>query len=141
MEDKEEITIDGVNVLECEHYEYKSIKDCEMRYPESGDCEIRLLNYLFNGNLDIEKLCIDNPDCHFKQLKRKEKECEELKAQNKQIKQEQADKINSAYKQANDEIYQYIKTCICELCTQQDDCNGCYLKDFLNFIDNAKEQN
>lgn len=79
MIDEEKIIIDGVNVLKCEHYEYKSLKDCEMRYPESGDCEIGLLNYLFNGNLDIEKFCKDNPNCYFKQLARKTQECEELK--------------------------------------------------------------
>ena len=76
---KEEIIIDGVNVLECEYYEYKSLKDCEMRYPESGDCEIGLLNYLFNGNLGIEKFCKDNPNCYYKQFARKTQECEELK--------------------------------------------------------------
>ena len=80
MTDKEIIEIDGINVLECEHYQYKSLKDCEMRYPESGDCEIGLINYLFNGNLDMEKLCVDNPNCYFKQLARKTQECEELKA-------------------------------------------------------------
>ena len=79
MTDKEIIEIDGINVLECEHYQYKSLKDCEMRYPESGDCEIGLLNYLFDGNLDMEKLCKDNPNCYFKQLSRKTAECEELK--------------------------------------------------------------
>ena len=81
MTDKEIIEIDGINVLECEHYQYKSLKDCEMRYPESGDCEIGLLNYLFDGNLDMEKLCKDNPNCYFKQLQRKEQECEKLKIQ------------------------------------------------------------
>ena len=79
MTDKEIIEIDGINVLECEHYQYKSLKDCEMRYPESGDCEIGLLNYLFDGNLDMEKLCKDNPNCYFKQLSRKTAECEKLK--------------------------------------------------------------
>lgn len=79
MTDKEIIEIDGINVLECEHYQYKSLKDCEMRYPESGDCEIGLLNYLFDGNLDMEKLCKDNPNCYFKQLSRKTAECKELK--------------------------------------------------------------
>ena len=79
MTDKEIIEIDGINVLECEHYQYKSLKDCEMRYPESGDCEIGLLNYLFDGNLDMEKSCKDNPNCYYKQLARKTQECEELK--------------------------------------------------------------
>lgn len=99
---KEQIMIDGVNVSECKHYEYKSLKDCEMRYPESGDCEIGLLNYLFNGNLDIEKYCKDNPNCYFKQLARKtqlsikqskelirlRKELQESTVKNRNLKQE-----------------------------------------------------
>ena len=75
--DKEQIIIDGCNVLKCRYYQYKTLKDCEMRYPESGDCEIGLINYLFNGNLDMEKLCVDNPNCYFKQLARKTQECEQ----------------------------------------------------------------
>ena len=78
MTDKEIIEIDGINVLECEHYQYKSLKDCEMRYPESGDCEIGLLNYLFDGNLDMEKSCKDNPNCYYKQLARKKQELETI---------------------------------------------------------------
>lgn len=99
MTDKQ-IIIDGVNVLECEHYEYKSLKDCEMRYPESGDCEIGLINYLFNGNLDMEKLCVDNPNCYYKQLARKTQECESLK-QEIEILQNNFD---TATRDCNDEI-------------------------------------
>ena len=88
MTDKEIIEIDGINVLECEHYQYKSLKDCEMRYPESGDCEIGLLNYLFDGNLDMEKLCKDNPNCDFKQLARKTQECEQIKEKYEALKLE-----------------------------------------------------
>lgn len=88
MTDKEIIEIDGINVLECEHYQYKSLKDCEMRYPESGDCEIGLLNYLFDGNLDMEKSCKDNPNCYFKQLTRKTQECEQIKEKYEALKLE-----------------------------------------------------
>lgn len=87
MTDKEQIIIDGCNVLKCRYYQYKTLKDCEMRYPESGDCEIGLINYLFNGNLDMEKLCVDNPNCIFKQLARKTQECENLKSEEKYLKQ------------------------------------------------------
>mgnify|MGYP001556517616 CR=1 FL=1 len=112
MIDKEEIIIDGVDVLECKHYEYKSLKDCEMRYPESGDCEIGLLNYLFNGNLDIEKHCKDNPNCYFKQLQRKEQALNailELAEENKNACQYQGicksilEIINEAKRTANNE--------------------------------------
>ena len=83
MTDKEQIIIDGCNVLKCRHYQYKTLNDCEMRYPESGDCEIGLINYLFDGNLDMEKLCVDNPNCYFKQLARKTQKLERLERTNK----------------------------------------------------------
>lgn len=107
MTDKEQIMIDGVDVLECKHYEYKSLKDCEMRYPESGDCEIGLLNYLFNGNLDIEKYCKDNPHCYFKQLTHKTQECESLK-QEIEILQNNFD---TATRDCNEEIARLEQEC------------------------------
>ena len=76
------IIIDGVDVIDCKHYQYKKPEDYEMRYPNSGDCYIGLCAYLFNcqGLIDdFEKHCIDNPNCYYKQLKRKEQECEKLK--------------------------------------------------------------
>ena len=112
MTDKEIIEIDGINVLECEHYQYKSLKDCEMRYPESGDCEIGLLNYLFNGNLDIEKFCKDNPNCYFKQLTRKTQECEQKEKEllsNEKI-------INKLMKEVDElkqECEEYKKRAVC----------------------------
>lgn len=82
MTDKQ-IIIDGVDVSECEYYQYKKSEDYEMRYPNSGDCHIGICAYLFNckGLIDnLEKHCIDNPNCYYKQLKRKEQECESLKS-------------------------------------------------------------
>lgn len=61
MTDKQ-IIIDGVNVRECECF---YINDS---HPERKEC----INPYCKG------LCKDNPNCCFKQLKRKEKECEEL---------------------------------------------------------------
>lgn len=66
----EEIIIDGVDVSEC------------VRQGETvagitcGNGErIRLANEIITKH----KLCKDNPNCYYKQLKRKEQECEELK--------------------------------------------------------------
>ena len=59
MTDKQ-IIIDGVDVSECE-FLWKE------KLPK------RFCN---NGNLDCD--CNSNPNCDFKQLKRKEQECEEL---------------------------------------------------------------
>lgn len=58
MEDKQ-IIIDGVNVAECEHFE-----PCT-KYT----CEISEMTYC----------CEEDKNCYYKQLKRKEQECEELK--------------------------------------------------------------
>lgn len=118
MTDKEKIIIDGVNVLECEHYEYKSLKDCEMRYPESGDCGIGLLNYLFNGNLDIEKFCKDNPNCYFKQLNRKEQTLDEIE------------------KELKEDIYCENQECGCD---DFEECLKCTKEHILDIINKAKD--
>jgi hypothetical protein len=70
MADKE-IIIDGFDVSECEHYHYEK---CEINYEE------------WNGEIIRCYECTDNPNCYFKQLKRKEKECEGLKKQHEQYK-------------------------------------------------------
>lgn len=60
MADKE-IIIDGVDASRCEHYNI--CKQCELsQLPESS----------------YKLKCRENPDCYYKQLKRKEQECEEL---------------------------------------------------------------
>lgn len=78
---KEPIMIDDVDVSGCPFYEYQTEQDLQMRYPNSGDCEIGLAGYLFDFSPiqeQLEKHCIDNPNCHFKQLKRKEQEYNRL---------------------------------------------------------------
>ena len=64
MTDKQ-IIINGVNVDECKHYEDHTLYDC------NETCEM-------NGGIVCTK-CEDNSNCYYKQLKRKEQECEELK--------------------------------------------------------------
>lgn len=70
MTDKQ-IMIDNVDVSECEHafvhtslFKEKTLVQCSAFFLENEDscCE-----------------CSDNPNCYYKQLKRKEQECEELK--------------------------------------------------------------
>lgn len=99
MTDKE-IIIDGVDVSECDHLKYDHI-----------GCDID------------ETYCLGS-DCYFKQLKRKEQECEELKKQHEQYKpfyelgakctqlNEVADGLSNKcdkYKQALDEIENYVR--------------------------------
>ena len=62
MADKE-IIIDGVDVSKCGHYHYGK---CEIDYDE------------WNNEIIRYNECQNNPNCHFKQLKRKERECEKL---------------------------------------------------------------
>ncbi len=123
MTDKEIIEIDGINVLECEHYQYKSLKDCEMRYPESGDCEIGLLNYLFDGNLDMEKLCKDNPNCYYKQLQKEKFE----NLNNRQMVESAENLIyenSELYKNLKEKEYEELKNTVLTKCPN---CNSEYL--------------
>ena len=72
MRDKQRI-IDGVDVSECKKYEHEIVR-----------CNATLENMCFCGGRCTDK---KNADCYFKQLKRKEQECEELKAEIKKQKE------------------------------------------------------
>lgn len=63
MTDKE-IIIDGVNVAECKYH--SSTPSSELCYMKGNKCN-------------------DNPNCYYKQLKRKTQECEELKKKFKNL--------------------------------------------------------
>lgn len=69
MTDKE-IIIDGVNVAGCDMQCENG--DCALYYAELNSDNTELV-YGFN--------CSDNPNCYYKQLARKTKECERLKIQ------------------------------------------------------------
>ena len=57
MTDKKEIIIDSVDVSGCKHYNPEQYFECNI-----GCCH-----------------CEENPDCYYKQLNRKEQECEKIK--------------------------------------------------------------
>ena len=66
MTDKQ-IIIDGVDVSKCKYFDCDS-KKCKAEY------------YVRHGYEIVEyDSCRENPNCYYKQLKRKEEECEELK--------------------------------------------------------------
>ena len=67
------IIIDGVDVSGCKKYEHEIVR-----------CNATLKNMCFCGGRCTDK---KNADCYFKQLKRKEQECEELKAEVKKQKE------------------------------------------------------
>ena len=62
MTDKQ--IIDGVDVSRCGHYHYGK---CEIDYDE------------WNNEIIRYNECQNNPNCYYKQLARKEQECDELK--------------------------------------------------------------
>lgn len=64
MTDKEEIIIDGVGVSKCEYV-----------------CNTAFGNICCKLPFNEEIHCCNIPNCYYKQLKRKEHECEEIKAQ------------------------------------------------------------
>ena len=59
------IIINGIDVSKCEKYEHEIIR-----------CNATIKNMCYCGGRCTDK---KNADCYFKQLKRKEQECEELK--------------------------------------------------------------
>lgn len=64
-------TVDGINLAECVHF---------TRQYNYGYCE------LSNDSCNEFNLnCVKNKNCYYKQLKRKEQECEELKEINAEI--------------------------------------------------------
>ena len=76
MTDKE-IIIDGVNVTGCEHF--WNIRDAE----GLKICKINFDNNYFSNGIPCGERCSKHPNCYYKQLQRKEQECEEYKAQTK----------------------------------------------------------
>ena len=69
--DEQKIMIDNVDVSECEHVRVSTSLFKEKIYVKCSA--------FFLENEDSYCDCTDNPNCYFKQLKRKEKECEQLK--------------------------------------------------------------
>ena len=67
---EQKIIINNVDVSECEFFE-----ECEIKIDDS-EC-LAHSRHFYEGT--FYDCCYEHPDCYFKQLKRKEKECEQLK--------------------------------------------------------------
>lgn len=67
MTDKQ-ITIDGVDVSGCKYYVKNNGIEAQGCYELTDLCECNKEN----------EFCCNNPNCHYKQYKRKEQECEKL---------------------------------------------------------------
>lgn len=85
MTDKQ-IIIDGVDVSGCEHYE-----------------DLNCFAYRDSCGYPLD--CKDNPNCYYKQLKRKEQECEELK----KIIQRHDNDNNALLKEVEDKLCEYYR--------------------------------
>lgn len=69
MTDKEQVIIDGVDVSECVSFDKLNGQNI-CCYEDTREDKIPFANF-----------CVENKDCYFKQLQRKEQECQELKKQ------------------------------------------------------------
>ena len=100
MTDKQ-IIIDGVNVSGCEK-QGETIAGITCGNGE----RIRLANEIITKH----KLCKDNPNCVYKQLKAKEQECEDLKEKDKKYGEinEQETKDYAELKAENEELIRRI---------------------------------
>lgn len=101
MTDKQ-IIVDGVDIGWCKNYNEANSKDCETLY-----------------------ICAENPNCYYKQLKRKEQECEELKEKYLKLKEQngsnivQLNTVNEQLDQLkaeNEELKKLLKVRIEDLC-------------------------
>lgn len=68
-----QIIIDGVDVSKCQDFYISTVINGEYCYCVSDNAK--------------HLACKNNPNCYFKQLKRKEQECENLKVEEKYLKQ------------------------------------------------------
>lgn len=145
MPDKQ-IIIDGVDVSKCNW--------CDFEPDAEPYCRI-------NDGEDLS--CEDNPNCYFKQLKRKEQECEKLYIQletdeeyhkeeentlrkiikNKEERNIELYKENNKYKQAIDEIEKNIKDYCKIMCMAEtrETCEICQNTEILDIINKAKTVN
>ena len=138
MTDKE-IIIDGVDVSECEYYQYNM---CTATKDNYGDCSYYCKDY-------------DMKDCYFKQLTRKTQECEELKniindAKNSGLDlksfllseaiqkeyEEKIDKLKAEKEQAEQKLEKIRQICSCskgqmncEQCPMCDECEELCVND------------
>lgn len=87
MTDKKEIIIDGVDVSKCRYFRPGSALTCSRRY--GGACDNKYSNEL----------------CYFKQLQRKEKECEEVSNEIVELNVKYETVVNLAKKNADANEY------------------------------------
>lgn len=105
MTDNEQIMIDGVDVSGCADF------ITEMTVPDSY-AFVKLKNRCFQeckydqtAEQDVYLPCRDNPNCYYKQLQRKEKECEEVSNEIVELNVKYETVVNLAKKNADANEY------------------------------------
>lgn len=105
MTDNEQIMIDGVDVSGCADF------ITEMTVPDSY-AFVKLKNRCFQeckydqtAEQDVYLPCRDNPNCYYKQLQRKEKECEEVSNEIEELNVKYETVVNLAKKNADSNEY------------------------------------
>ena len=93
-----QIIIDGVDVSGCDR-----LNTFPMQFGEPHEICLTSLEQ-WGGQ---EKYCKDRPNCYYKQLKRKEQECEELKKEAVHLKLNLKKVINLSQKK-NRQCYQFL---------------------------------
>ena len=97
--DEQKIIINNVDVSECEFFE-----ECEIKINDS-EC-LAHSRHFYEGT--FYDCCDEHPDCYYKQLKRKEQECEQLRNKlNSSI--ERMNAQNEKLHNENKELKSYIK--------------------------------
>lgn len=149
-----EIIIDGVDVSRCSTLmeDYQIANNIEGRYEHIKNvCELGI-----RGVEEFWIECRNNPNCYFKQRKRKEQECEKLKTQyncyacetcngredyrNMKRHCENAIKAIHRYKQSLDEIEKYIKNQLDEFGNDVYNMDKSAINSIQYIINKAKEQ-
>lgn len=134
MTDKE-IVIDGVDVSGCLFY--------QSNFEE--DYDIKIKHFCSNWHNSCESS--NNSNCYFKQLKRKEQECDELKEElariEEDLKYQCVDCMNiksDRYRKGLEEIEKNIKDYCKNMCMTEtkETCEGCQNTGILNIINKAK---
>lgn len=87
-----QIIIDGVNVSKCEFYDKDKGYCLTLKMNPKGFKNPSCFSGDFQECIQDSKtcpytFCHNNPNCYYKQLKRKEQECEKLKNTLKKLKQ------------------------------------------------------
>lgn len=139
------IIVDNIDVSKCEYRDWRNFCHCDNSKENEGEERVT-----GRGG------CKYNPNCYFKQLKRKEEECEKLYIQlktdeeyhkeeentlrkiikNKEERNIELYKENKKFKQAIDEI-EYLVT---ELFLGVENKDRTYCEKILNLINNVKER-